>query len=73
MFEVERRTYETHLPELLGSVGKFVLILDERIDGPFDTYEAALDAGYQKHGVRPFLVKRVGAVEPVQYFSRDLA
>jgi hypothetical protein len=72
MFEVERRTYEEHLPELLGSVGKFVLILDEKIDGPFDTYAAALEAGYERHGVRPFLVKQVSDAEPIQYFSRDL-
>lgn len=72
MFEAERRTYEEHLPELLDSVGKFVLILGEEIGGPFDTYAAALEAGYERHGVQPFLVKQVTAVEPVQYFSRDL-
>lgn len=72
MFEAERRTYEEHLPELLASVGKFVLILGGEIDGPFDTYAAALEAGYERHGVQPFLVKQVTAVEPIQYFSRDL-
>jgi hypothetical protein len=72
MFEVERRTYEEHLPELLGSVGKFVLILGEEIGGPFDTYAAALAAGYEKYGVKPFLVKEINAVEPIQYFSREI-
>lgn len=72
MFEVERRVYEEHLPELLGSAGKFVLILGGEIGGPFDTYAAALAAGYERHGVQPFLVKKITAVEPVQHFSRDL-
>lgn len=72
MFEVERRVYEQHLPDLLGSVGKFVLILGEEVGGPFDSYAAALAAGYERYGVQPFLVKLISAVEPVQYFSRDL-
>jgi hypothetical protein len=72
MFEVERRVYEDHLPELLGSVGKFVLILGGEIDGPFETYVAALEAGYEKYGVQSFMVKEISAVDPVQYFSRDL-
>lgn len=72
MFEVERRTYEEHLPELLSSVGKFVLILGEEIGGRFDTFEAAIAAGYEKYGVRPFLVKQINAVEPVMHFSREL-
>lgn len=72
MFEVERRVYEDHLPEFLDSVGKFVLIFGGEIGGPFDTYAEALEAGYAKYGERPFLVKEISAVEPVQYFSRDL-
>lgn len=73
LFDIERRTYEDHLPDLLAHVGKFVVILGKDVDGPFDTYAAALEAGYEKHGVEPpFLVKQISAVEPIQYFSREL-
>lgn len=72
MFEAERRTYEEHLPELLDSVGKFALVFGEEISGPFDSYAAALDAGSEKYGVQPFMVKQINAVEPVMYFSREL-
>lgn len=71
-FELELATYQTHLAELLPSEGKFVLIKGESIAGPYDTYEAALEAGYERHGLEPFLVKQVRPVEPIQYFARDL-
>jgi hypothetical protein len=71
-FSVELATYDEHLPDLLSSEGKFVLILGSAVDGPFDTYEKALDAGYGKHGLKPFLVKQIRAAEPIQYFTRDL-
>ena len=71
-FSVELATYDEHLPELLGSEGKFVLILGSAVDGPFDTYEKALDAGYEKYDLKPFLVKQIRAAEPIQYFTRDL-
>lgn len=72
MFEVERQTYAEHLPELLGSAGKFVLILGREVGGVFGTYAEALAAGYGRYAVRPFLVKEINAVEPIRYFSRDL-
>jgi hypothetical protein len=71
-FKVELAAYDEHLPELLSSEGKFVLILGSAVDGPFDTYEEALDAGYEKHGLKQFLVKQIRAAEPIQYFTRDL-
>jgi hypothetical protein len=56
----------------LTNEGKYVVVHGETIAGPFDTYEDALQAGYDKFGVVPFLVKRISRVEPIQYFSRDL-
>lgn len=69
---VELAVYEANLPELLGSEGKFVLISGEEIAGAFATYGEALDAGYEKYGLKPFLVKQIRAAEPIHYFSRDL-
>jgi hypothetical protein len=71
-FEAERETYLEHLPELLGAEGMFVLIRGRAVDGPFDTYAAALEAGYTKYGLESFLVKQVRSAEPIQYFARDL-
>lgn len=47
-FETELETYRGHLTELLGSEGKFVLILGKVVDGAFDTYGDALEAGYTR-------------------------
>src|SRR5262249_54077022 len=70
--EKELAVYNEHLIDLLANEGKYVLIKQEEIDGPFETYEDALEAGYSKYGLVPFLVKRIQRVEPIYYFSRDL-
>jgi hypothetical protein len=71
--ERELAVYNEHLMELLANEGKYVVVLGEAIEGPFDSYEDALQAGYDKFGVVPFLVKQISRVEPIQYFSRDLS
>jgi hypothetical protein len=70
--ERELAVYSENLMDLLTSEGKYVVVHGETIQGPFDTYEDALQAGYDEFGVVPFLVKRISRVEPIQYFSRDL-
>jgi hypothetical protein len=71
-FERELEIYNEHLIELLASEGKFVVIRGEEILGAFDTYEAALEAGYGRYGPVPFLVRKIQRSEPVHYFSRDI-
>jgi hypothetical protein len=69
----ELKTYEKHRQQLEASEGKFVLISADKVVGTYDTYEAALAAGYEKFGLaHPFLVKQISANEGVAYFSRDL-
>ena len=62
-----KRAYETylaHLPRLAHQECRFVLIHDTDVVDVYDTYNAALSAGYEKFGVdKPFLVKRVSSVE----------
>jgi len=70
--EREIQTYQKELQNLLQHEGKFVLIHESDIAGFFETYEDAIKAGYEKYGLQPFLVKRVQAVEQIQYFTRDL-
>jgi hypothetical protein len=67
----ELRTYEEKLPDLLAHVGKFVLIHDDHVAGFFDTYADAVQAGYQRFELKPFLVKQVQEVEQVQFIFVD--
>jgi hypothetical protein len=70
--EKELSVYHAHLIELLANEGMYVLIHGDEINGPFETYEGALGAGYEKYGLQPFLVKQITRAEPIHYFSRDL-
>ena len=71
--ERELETYKRELPNLLPEEGKFAVVAADCIIGTFNTYEDALAVGYEKCGVKPFLVKRIQAIEQVQFFSRNLA
>ncbi len=68
--EKELETYERRRAELLPHEGKFVIIKDETILGYRDTYNDALTLGYEKAGLKPFLVKQIRAVEPINFISR---
>jgi hypothetical protein len=62
----ELEIYSAKLPELLEQhEGEFVLIYGETVAGFFCTHEDAVDAGRQRFGLVPFLVKQVLAVEPL--------
>jgi hypothetical protein len=72
--EVELRTFEAHLPDMLkAGAGHFVVIKGERVCQLLDSYEEALDWGYEQFGLEPFLVKEVLATEPLVYFFRHVA
>jgi len=70
--EKEIETYHPELPRLLAEQGKFVVIHGNEVVGVFVSYEDALKFGYERCGLDPFLVKKIEAMEQVQYFSRDL-
>jgi hypothetical protein len=70
--KTELETYEQNKANLLGKEGKFVLIRGTEVAGTWDTYEDALQAGYQKYGIAPFLVKQIQGTERVQFFTRGL-
>ncbi len=71
--EKELATYQSKLQELLAHEGKYVLIHGDEVAGFWDTYEDALQVGYQRFQLAPFLVKRIQAVEQIQFFSRDIS
>lgn len=68
----ELARYQKLLPELAAEEGKFALVFEDALVGVFTSYEDALKAGYEKAGLKPFLVKRINAVESVAFFTRDL-
>ena len=72
----ELQVYRLQLIDMLGvndvNEGKFVVIKGEHILGKFDSYEAALDAGFDHFGLTPFLVKRIERNESILYFSRPI-
>lgn len=70
--KVELETYEERKASLLGSEGKYVLIHGKEPASVWDTYEDALQAGYQKYGLKPFLVKQIQGIEAVQSFTREI-
>jgi len=71
--EQELATYQAKLPELKQNEGKFVLIHGEDVcDIYFTTYEDALQVGYKRYGLKPFLVKQIHTIEPIFYFTRPM-
>lgn len=68
----ELEVYKSKLPELMPLAGKFVLIFHDDVVGTFESYSDALQAGYAKAKLEPFLVKKILADEQVSYFTRDL-
>lgn len=73
--EQELETFQKELPNLLqneANRGKFVLIHGESVQGVWDTFEKALEEGYDKFGLEPFLVKEITEHEEPRFFSRNL-
>ena len=68
----EVETYNAKLPELMSSLGKFVLIKGESVEGVYDTYADALKIGYERFKLEPFLVKQIAPAEQIQFFTREL-
>ena len=61
----EIETYNAKLPELLGSIGKFVLIKGTEVEGVYDTYADALKIGYERFKLEPFMVKQIAPAEQI--------
>jgi len=70
--EQDLEKYRAILPSLVGSEGKFALVVSGELKGVFESYADALNAGYQEAGLKPFLVKQIAATEFVAYFTRDV-
>ena len=74
--ENELQYYRLHLVDMLGvndiNEGKYAVIKENAFQGAFDSYEEALEAGYGRYGLVPFLVKKIEREESILYFSRPI-
>ena len=68
-FQKELETYRKALPNWVEEEGRWTLILGDEIAGVFDTFAEAVDHGYEKYGLAPFMVKPIHQVEPVYFMS----
>lgn len=73
VLEREVATYREKLPELLQHEGKYVLIHGSSVIGVFATYADALNQGYHRFGLEPFMVRQVHATEPVIFVPSVLS
>jgi hypothetical protein len=58
-FQQELAVYNANLIELLPYAGRFVVIREQEIRGPFNNLEQAGQAGRRRYGTAPFLVKQI--------------
>jgi hypothetical protein len=73
--EQELATFQAALARLLqdpANQGKFALVVGAQVDSLWPSLDAALEAGYQRFGLTPFLVKEVATTETPRSFSRNL-
>lgn len=69
--KAELETYNRNKGRLVSEAeGKFVVIHDGEIAGIWDTYPDALRAGYEKFGLKPFLVKQIEVLEQIHTITR---
>jgi hypothetical protein len=70
IFEAELATFRTYAGSHPDQLGKYVLVRGSQVRGPFDTYEAALAAGYHHFGPELFMVKLIASPDQVHFVSR---
>ncbi len=72
--EQEMETFTRELPRLLteGLGGRFAVVRGDQLAGTWATLTEALDAGYERFGLEPFLVKEVTEHEEPRTFSRNV-
>jgi hypothetical protein len=73
--EQELETFRRELPQLLlqsENRGKYALIHGDKVDSVWATMDEALNAGYERFGLEPFLVKEITDDEKPRYFSRNV-
>ena len=73
VLERELATFKEKLPELLATApSKYVLVHGEDVAGTWDTWGEAIDAGYERFGLEPFLVKQIVEREEAIHVSQNV-
>jgi hypothetical protein len=72
--ERELEVYQRELPRLLGEGGrgKFALVHGDSVNSVWDTWKDAVQIGYDRFGLEPFLVKEIQETERLVFFTRDI-
>ena len=60
----ELATLRDHYDVIVKNVGKFVLIRGNSVVAYFDSYRAAIEAGYKRFGLGSFLVRHIKKRNP---------
>lgn len=71
----ELDTFRRELPGLLaveGNRGRYVLISGDVVAGVYPTFEAGVEAGYDRFGFQRFMVKEITDNEVPRFFPRSL-
>jgi hypothetical protein len=64
-YDRERAAYARLRSELLDRAeGRYVVLVGDEVEGPVDTLEEALRAGWRRFGLGPLYVQQIGAEEP---------
>jgi hypothetical protein len=66
-FEREAATYEANKERLLESEGQYVVILGDRMIGPYPSYSAAYSQAVTTFDGQPFYIRQILRDEPVTY------
>lgn len=69
----EIATYRKMLPQWSDREGQFVLIHGSKVEGFYEDYLSAVQAGYGTFGIIPFLVKKVMSERQVHTVTRMFA
>jgi len=73
--EEELNAFRRELPRLLQQAqnqGKYALVHGGKIEDVLPTIDDALNAGYDRFGLEPFLVQEITDEEKPRYFSRNV-
>src|SRR5687768_835722 len=68
----ELETYKAKLEELLEHEGEFVLIRGGKVIGTYVRRQEAFEAGVERFGRNPFLVKKLQEVERPVFLRHDV-
>jgi hypothetical protein len=64
VLDQELVTFQRELPRLLREQpGRYALVQGDTVDSIWDTEDAAVEAGDDRFGLKPFLVKKIQAHE----------